>query len=267
MPPRKVVYNKTTQLKQRKRRKQRRLTFRLAFFVFMLVAIGTVVSIFVFFKVEKFEVQGKTIYSSEQIISMSGIKKGQNLLGINKKAAELAICNKLPYIKSADIELQPLSTVIIHIVQDEPVGIAQNNGQFIIFDKNLKVLEILQNNNTKNLTVIKGLNITSSIVGKSLNAAGEQLTLLKNFYNAVYEYNLDKSKINSFNITDEYQLVIKYDNRIDIIIGTQTNIDFKIKMAKYLLTNEIGKTEKGNLDVSNADPNSSDARIFFDPKQ
>jgi cell division protein FtsQ len=266
MPPRKVVHDKATQLKQRKRRKHRRLTFMLVFFVFMLVTIGTVVSIIVFFKVDKLEVQGKTIYSNEQIISISGIKKGQNLLGINKKAAVFAICNKLPYIKSADIELQPLSTVIIRIVQDEPISIAENNKQFIIFDKNMKVLEVLQNDNKRNLTLIKGLNIKSNEVGNPLQAASQQLKLLTSFYNAVEKNNFDKSKINSFDITDEYQLIIRYDNRIDVLIGSETNIDFKLKMAKYLLTNNIGKTEKGKLDVSNADPNSSDARNYFDPE-
>lgn len=265
MPPRKVVPDKATQLKKRKRRKQRRFTFMLAFFVFILVAIGVFISIMVFFKVDKLEVTGKTIYSNEQIISISGIKKGQNLLGINKKAAVLALCNKLPYIKSADIELQPLSTVIINTMQDEPFGIAQNNKQFIIFDKNMKVLELRQDNNKSNLTVIKGLNIKSCEIGKSLQAASGQLKILTDFYNAVDENKFDKSKIDSFDITDDYQLIIRYDHRIDILIGTETNVDFKLKMAKYLLTNNIGKTEKGELDVSNADPNSSDARSTFDP--
>jgi cell division protein FtsQ len=264
MPPRKVVYDKATQVKQRKRKKKRRLTFMLACFIFMLVAIGIVVSILVFFKVDKLEVQGKTIYSNEQIISISGIKKGQNLLGINKKAAALALREKLPYIKSADIELQPLSTVIIHIVQDEPISIAQNNNQFIILDKSMKVLEVRQDNNKSNLTVIKGLNIKSNVAGRLLIVASKQLKLLTDFYNAIDENKFDKSKINSFDITDEYQLVIRYDNRINILIGTETNIDFKLATAKFILTKNIESSKKGKLDVSNADPNSSDARNYFD---
>jgi cell division protein FtsQ len=265
MPPRKVVPDKETRLKQKKRRRQRRFTFMMVFFIFMLIVIGTVVSIFVFFKVDKLEIQGKSIYSSEQIISISGIKKGQNLLGINRKAAVIAICNKLPYIKSAVIDLKPLSTVIINIVQDEPYGISQINKQFVVFDENMKVLEIRSDNNKKNLAVIKGFAIKNDEVGKTLQATNAQLNLLTDFYKSVDANDFDKSKINSFDMTDEYQIVIRYDNRIDILIGTETNIDFKLKMAKYLLTNKIGKTEKGKLDVSNADPNSNDARNYFYP--
>jgi cell division protein FtsQ len=265
MPPRKVVPDKAALLRQKKRRRQRRFTFMMVLFILMLAVIGTAVSVFVFFKVDKLEIQGKSIYSSEQIISISGIKKGQNLLGINKKAAVNALCNKLPYIKSVVIDLKPLSTVIINIVQDEPYSISQINKQFVVFDEDMKVLEIRQDNNNKNLTVIKGFNIKDDEIGKTLKATNAQLNLLTDFYKAVDENDFDKSKINSFDITDEYQIVIRYDNRIDILIGTETNISFKLKMAKYLLTNKIDKAEKGQLDVSNADPNSSDARNYFNP--
>jgi cell division protein FtsQ len=266
MPPRKVVYDKAAQLKQRKRKNKRRLTFTLICFIAILVAIGTIVSIIVFFKVDKLELQGKTIYSNEQIFSISGIKKGQNLLSINKKAVTQALCEKLPFIQSADIELQPLSTIIIHVVADIPYGIAQSNNQFVTFDKSMKVLEVQKDNNKSTLTVIKGLNIRANILGKLLQATNQQAKLLSDFYNAVDKNSFDKSKINVLDITDEYQLVIRYDNRINILVGTESNLDFKLKTAKHIITNNIGAQDKGKLDVSNADPNSSDARNYFDPE-
>lgn len=266
MPPRKVVYDKQTQLKQRKNKNKRRLTFTLICLIIILVAIGIIISIIIFFKVDKLELQGKTIYSNEQIFSISGIKKGQNLLSINKENISKALCEKLPYIKSADIELQPLSTIIIHITADPPYSIAQSNGQFVIFDKSMKVLEVRKDNNMNTLTMIKGLNIQGNNVGKRLQVTDKQYKLLLDFYNAIEVNNMDRTKINSFDITDEYQLVIRYDNRINILVGTETNLDFKLKTAKYIVTNKIGLTDKGKLDVSNADPNSSDARNYFDPE-
>ena len=71
-------------------------------------------------------------------------------------------------------------------------------------------------------------------------------------------------KITSVNIANAYELKVNYDGRVDILIGTQSDLAYKLKFAASLLKNKdyISDTDKGVLDVSQS---AQSNRVSFVP--
>ena len=85
--------------RQRKIRK-RRLTAFFVFLVILMLCVGVVLSFTVFFPIKNITVTGSKIYSSEEIIKISGIEAGDNLFAVNENSAENQLKKNLPYIES-----------------------------------------------------------------------------------------------------------------------------------------------------------------------
>jgi hypothetical protein len=60
------------------------------------------------------------------------------------------------------------------------------------------------------------------------------------------------NKITSINVSNDYEIKANFDGRIDILIGTTSDLSNKLKFAAYLLKNkdDISDSDKGLLDVS-----------------
>lgn len=67
------------------------------------IVAAVIFGVAIFFKVNTVEVQGNTIYSAEEIRSVSGIQKGDNLFTLNKEAAAGSIKASLPYVETVSI--------------------------------------------------------------------------------------------------------------------------------------------------------------------
>ena len=70
----------------------------------MLVAAAVVLACVVFFRVNSVEVMGNVRYTAEEIIEASGIKTGDNLVGLSRSRVSAAICTKLPYVENVNIK-------------------------------------------------------------------------------------------------------------------------------------------------------------------
>ncbi|MDR3552940.1 MAG: FtsQ-type POTRA domain-containing protein [Clostridia bacterium] len=252
-----------------KRRGKRRRSPFLGIFIFILLAAaGAFVSVMIFFRVQNIEVRGTSKYSSRQIIEASGVADGRNLLSVNAEKTSAALCEKLPYIKSADIALRPLSTVIITVTKDTPCGALVSGDSYLLVDSQLKLLEIRQGaGKVKGLPLIRGFTAKSPVPGKKIVGGNQNTTdILVDIYGAFKDNKIDPAKVTEINVADSYELQLRYDNRINIVLGTGSYLSYKLKAAMYIINTQLAKTAKGKLDVSSEAPNASDKpKIFFDP--
>lgn len=249
---------------KKRRGKRRRSRFFGVSVLFLLAAAAAVVSVMVFFRVENIEVRGQSPYSTAQVADASGVKKGGNLFAVNKAAAAKTVCHSLPYIKTAQIKLRPLSTVIIEVESDTPCGAVKQGAGYLIIDDQLKALET--RGDTKGLPVVNGLSTGGAVPGDTLAAENKDAPMaLKALFSAANSNKIDVKKINSIDLGNVYELKIRYDSRIDILLGTTSGLEYKLKSAMYIINTQISNHAKGKLDVSRATPDSSDEhKIFFD---
>ena len=102
----------------RRRHKRRRRHHRSVAVLYKLLSVvvisgAIVAALTLFFKVETITVSGATEYSSEEIITASGIQQGDNLFLLNKYEIYESILEKLPYVSSVSISRKLPDTLLI----------------------------------------------------------------------------------------------------------------------------------------------------------
>lgn len=109
--------------RSRKRRRNRgRLgpLFKLLCLLALVVALTAGAT--VFFRVEVVAVSGNSRYTQEEIVEVSGLKKGDNLYGWNKFKVAQQLRQTLPYIGEVTIRRSLPSTVVITVVEWDAVA-------------------------------------------------------------------------------------------------------------------------------------------------
>lgn len=233
-----------------KRRRKRRLSafaYGLIFFVIATAAITVIISIY--FKIKVIKVEGNSIYNAKQVTDASKIKLGSNLFSVDSAKTNEAVCKSLPYIKKVEVIKQPLSTILIKVTPDKACKIFAVSDGYLLIDSDGKVLEKKKDlTGCDGLSVYTGLKLTKSQNGEKIKADVAQINTIENISGAIEKNKFES--ITGIDVTNILSITLKYDNRITIIIGTESDIQRKLQMAKQVIANNISKTERVSLDVS-----------------
>lgn len=237
---------RSRKLKRRRKRRMKRLALLLVFFV--LVAITTL-SLTVFFKTEKVTVVGNTRYDEAQIIEKSGIVMGENLIMLNTSEVSENLKDEFVYIEEVKVKKNIFTgTAQLLIDEEEPFCTLAGEEDFYLISRGGTILERLSEN-PENMYTVTGLSITEDMIGKELDSQGnEQLSVLEEIFSAIES--TDIKNITEIDIGDVLNIVINYENRIDVEFGTRTELEYKMKYAKAILESSIKPYERGTLDVS-----------------
>ena len=227
-----------------------------ALLVLFLLAAITTLSLTVFFKTDNVEILGNTHYSNEDIVAKSGIKMGENLITLNTSNVVEALQNEFVYIENVRIKKKIFAgTAQIIIEEAVPFCTITTEEGYYLVSQGGTVLERLPEK-PADLYTVTGLSITDEMIGKKLNSEGnEQLSVLQELMAATESTGI--TKITDINIGDVLNIVINYDNRIDVEFGTRTELERKMQYAKEILENQIKSYERGILDVSYAHTTSN----------
>lgn len=224
----------------------KRLAFLLVFFV--LIAVTTL-SLTVFFKTEKVTIVGNTRYDETQIVEKSEIIMGENLIMLNTATVSEKLRNEFVYIEEVKVKKNIFTgTAQILITEAEPFCTLNSGEDFYLISRRGTILERLYEN-PENMYTVTGLSITEDMIGNQLDSKGdEQLSVLEEIFSAIEGTGIEN--ITEIDIGDILNIVMNYENRIDIEFGTRTEIEYKMKYAKAILENSIKSYERGTLDVS-----------------
>lgn len=214
--------------KDNKKRKKRN-TFRKIMIWFAAIiafaAVGTVLSLTVFFHIDTISVSGNEIYSKDEILAQCPIEIGENLFLSDTKNAKEMLEQNLPYIYNAEITRKLPYTIQIKITEATPQYSIKQDKTYILLDDNFKVLE--NNAEIAQGILISKAEISSAQPGSEIifkdSDIGECLQQLA----AVVNGN-DFSEITSIysnSIRDNY---VVYENRIVFKLGTCDNLENKI---------------------------------------
>lgn len=220
--------NQQRELQSKKRKKKNKLRKILIWFVFVLfvACVCVVLSLTVFFNIEKIEVSGSERYSAEEILAQCTIDKGENLFLADAQSASDMLEKNLPYIYNAEIHRKIPSTIVITVTDARPSYYIENEDKsFILLDNNFKVLEA-KTENCSGIQISKA-EINSAFEGHKIEFADENTAeCLEKMARAVSDNNITEiTAIYSNSISDNY---LVYDNRIEFKIGTCDNIENKL---------------------------------------
>ncbi len=237
------------------RRRRFKVRWRLYTFImvgaFVLLLAGYLLYAYVLV-VDSIEVTGTGRYAAEDIIAVSGISPGDKLFSpsIDKDAAEAAIIDRFPYIKSVNVRRAIPDRIVLELEEEEPVFVSEMLGRFYLLSAGLRVLEISESAPEGDYIVLKLPSLRSAVGGKKLEFNGDMTGVAERAVEAVLSERL-REGTTSLDLTDRFNISVSYGGRFRIVFGVVSDIEIKTDIAFHLMQDEVfAGGDRGIIDVS-----------------
>lgn len=250
--------NVSTNEKRRRQNKKRRLknSVRNALITFglllALLAVGVVLSLTVFFKIETLSITGSGMYSTEEITAYCTIDIGDNLFLIDEKKCAESLEQKLPYIYDVDIKRELPSTLVINIIEATPAYAVKNDDEsYTLLDDRFKVLDNASKESADEAIEIQNTAVISNENGFTIGFENEESANgLNQLSEIIKKLNITEATAISSDGKDNNYIV--YENRIVLKLGNFENLENKVYrgIAGCEKLNESDPNAKGTMDLS-----------------
>lgn len=244
-PPQRATAQTQRRPQQRRRKKKYTLHYLLLFL--FCIGLGITLCMTVLFKVNSIKVEHNSYYSDEELITRSGIAKGDNLFRIGATDIEAMLEDRFPYIRSVNIKRRLPATIIIDVKEEVPMGSAYTDEGYAIVSDTGKVLENKVYEAQSDIPVLLGLEEQTYTVGSYLyersedrsRVLAEKVQLIQRFMEKANEQGLDD--LTYIEITDSSEIKVLYDERILIDFGGEIDLEKKITFVLRVLADGIAE--------------------------
>lgn len=244
------------------------------------------------------------IYSGEDILNALQIEQDSNLFGFSTAAKTQELSLALPYLDRVQVDIQLPGTVVVKVEPaTERFAVPYDGGWAILSDR-LKILRLADSRPDGMLSLSMTLDDTfDPQVGtyvepasyNSLLDAPEQAAasgdaaeptstptataapevvylqtpapeVLQTLLTELHEKDLFDG-ITAVDIADLSRISVVYQDRVRVILGNDTNMEYKLRLAAVALTDPdegLLPADRGTLDVSMTESDGS-IKAYFDP--
>lgn len=217
----------------------------------LLLAVGIVLCLTVFFKTAEITVSGDDIYNPEQIIEASGITLGENMVLISKKDVAQTIEKSLPYIEKAEITRSLSCRVNIKVTAATAVAALESGESYILLNASGKVLEDGVVALADDVLVLKAGEIVSAVPGERVTFADANAV---SDFASVYALLKDGeiTGLTQLDVQNRLQIKAVYQNRIVLTLGEVSSIAGKADFVKATLerSEQNNPSFRGTIDFS-----------------
>lgn len=229
-----------------RRKRKRNMSLYYGTVLFIAAIIFAVLSVTVFFNIETVTVKGSSKYTVEEIIEVSGINGGDNMIRKNMGMTAEKITSELIYIETAEIKRKLPSTVEIAVTPCVETACMQKDGGFFIVSGTGKILD-LSEDTREGLLIFYGANPAEDM-DLGMKFASEDENKTEVIYNLLSRSESEfVSKITSFDVTDRLNISCVYEDRITVELGVISEIDYKFELAEKIITTKISPDSRGQL--------------------
>jgi hypothetical protein len=211
----------------------------------LAVIILAVLSVTVFFKIKTLKIDGSSIYNVSEITEAAGVLSGKSLLLLDRAGLRGRILDSFIYIDNAEVEIKFPSTVEIKITPSIAAASVRSGEKWLLITKAGKTLE-LSNEPKAGTVVINGAGALGILPGTAFDLEDDTR---ENLVLALSEkgFGILSDKLTSVDITDAANVTFIYDNRLEVNVGTYSDMDYKIKFLQSVIKNDIGPNTSGRL--------------------
>lgn len=238
----KIINGERVRVARKKRRRNMSAYYVFTFFV--VVVTMTVLSLTILFNASEVVVTGTDLYTEEQITKISGVAVGNNLIRLDPDTAEQCIMENLSYVEEVKVLRSFPDRISIKVTQAVPAANIEHEGKFYVVSETGKILEAHLDAPKSGLIIITGFGLTDTEVGdKMLSEDTLKEPILDTILKAVEDFEI--KNIIEVNIEDRKNIKLNYDNRINILLGSSLDLDYKLSAIKVILEDKIEKTFNG----------------------
>lgn len=213
----------------------------------VLIVVMIILANTVLFNCKQIEVNGAERYLPDRIIEVSKIRKGDNLLHVDKDKAAEKIVSELAYVESAKVETSFPTKIIITVTEAEKWYCIDQFGVKAVISRGGKILE---KGSSEGLVVVTGYEAASLETGSRLSSKVEgKQTVPDRILNAADKAGI--TDIDSIDMTDRYAINMVVDGRITLELGDITDIETKMLAAAVLIEEKIAPNENVTVLLTN----------------
>ena len=237
--------------KKRKTKKIRRFVF-LAILLCALLGGALYLSLENYFIVKDVLIEKSTIYETKDILKVLNIKKNTPLYKIEGKKLARKVEEKFPYLVNAKVKAKLPDK--IKLTYDERFGEfgLRMGVELFAVDQHLMVLaKESRDTGIQRINLIAG-DVDRCFVGENLTFLDEDThTISLSLVEALQKEKLF-SKISEINVSDNFNITMRYEERFQILLGDREEFSQKLSMVREVIKDlEEGST--GRIDISDPD--------------
>ena len=233
-------------MERQRRLRKRRLIVLLIFFIALLLCVGVVFTLTIFFPIEKINISGSKVYTAEQIEKASSIDLGDNLFAFSKKQILFELKEKLPFIESVSIKRKFPDTLNIKVTDAEEFMVYNCKNKYYTVSESGWVLEEL-NDSDSNLPIIKGVKVNCKVGTEITYEDEKQKELIEIITKTLSKENI---KVDYIDISDRVNLTLGVEGRFTVELGTSNDLEGKIlHLASMIKNSDKQKCGKINLSM------------------
>ncbi len=239
-------------INQQKRRRRRKKNYILYYILvlFLIAVTGVTLSITVFFNTKKIEVSPVEGHTQDEIIAYSGVEIGDNLLRMNLSRIEEAIMSHTTDLDRVLVERKFPDALSIKLTAAKPAAAVVYENSYYILSSGGRVMSMETSlEGYEGLFLFSDVDLSGIKVGDFVTG-NESYRTTQQVLEAVTQSGI--SSILSLQLGDGADIRLNCNDKVTIVLGNVLEIDYKLKIAKQILEQEIAPEQEGLLDVSHA---------------
>ncbi len=236
--------------KARQRRKRViRAYMQIIFTIVFLIMV--ILSLTIFFNIEKVTVTGNGAFDENEIIAASGLEIGENMFLTKMSNHAEQIMDNVVYLESCEVKRKLPTGIEITVRVCEPLACLETETDYLIMSRTGKIFD-RSDTPAEGLFLIKGsepvYNLEPGMMFESADDTGKLQAML-----AVCEAmeNRQTEKVSYIDVTDRYNIKYLFDNRVEVRLGSVNELDYKLKFTEVILKEKIGSKTEGVLTMFN----------------
>lgn len=224
-------------------------------FLYMSIATGIILLLcvlcFIFLlRVRSVTIENLSYYDPAEVIAASGLKKNDHMFFIDKETLSKNICERFPYIRAVQVSRDFPNRIKLTVVQDTPAYYAKIGPEYFVLSSTLRVLE--RHKDTVNIDpTLKELiagKISYAVVGQTIKFADASYSdYLLSALQLIESADIFP-QIERVDISDRFNIVLNYDHRFQIKVGSYTDLNTKLLFVKGILA-QFTENDRGTISV------------------
>lgn len=201
---------------------------------------------------------GKSVYSADEIVAACSVVPGDNIFTVSEKKINKVLSSSLPYIGSVKIKRDFPDKLTLSVTATNEKYLIVNANGYICLDKDEKILSTKKQKLSAGVYRLDGFKGQSVKAGTNYEPCKEDQKRFENakaIIAALENEGLKKANVLKLASTDN--IIVVYDKRFNIYVGSVDNIEKKISLASQVIKESVSKTNTGYIDVR------YDSRAYF----
>ncbi len=231
----------------RPRRRRRNLSLYYLLMFLICAGIFFILSRTILFNIKEYTVTGNSIYSADQILNAGGLHEGRNMYGINLNKTAEKIKDKLIYLEDVTLRRKLPDKFIVEVTEAQAFACCEYEGsRYAVITKSGRYLETEQLGARAGLILVEGMDLKNVALGEDFESADEtKKEIILDLFDAISR--TCDGKITYIDISDRTNIMMRYENRIDIDFGSSLDYDYKLRYITAIIEENLTPEDEGRI--------------------